>query len=181
MPYQAGGRLPAEHANRAGHVAVVTNPLVTDLNADFEEDQFNQVPPDSVWLPIPKGAKPLKHIFAVDGSFTKVNGSRNPLSCRVFIKTALLGLDLPALGRIDQKSPHPLELRDLLSDTALHHSTVLPLRFVTWKGKSIYEAIREIVYTSFKDDSRLHSYPYQAFKWLIYQKWDQSANRNTLP
>jgi hypothetical protein len=42
-------------------------------------------------------------------------------------------------------------------------------------------SIREIVYTSFKDDTLLHSYPYQALKWLIYQKWDQSAYRNTLP
>jgi hypothetical protein len=88
-----------------------------------------------------------------------------------FIKTALLRLDQIALASIDEESPHPLALRDILSESALYHATVLPLRHVVIPHMSVYDAVRQIIFESVKDAS-LDGEPFETLKWLAYEKWD---------
>lgn len=99
-----------------------------------------------------------------------------PYKALAFIKTALLRVDQVALSSIDEESPHPLALRDILADSALYHATVLPLRHVVVPGMSVYDAVRQTIFESIRDAS-LHGEPFETFKWLIYQKWDKTENR----
>jgi len=133
MPYQGGSRLPAEHANKIGHIDVVRNPLVEKLNAELEDVDATSAPLDFSSATIPVGAQPLQYVYAADGSYQIVEGTKNRLARRAFVKTALLGLDMPRLSSIDQRAPHPLAMRDLLADAALHHATMFPLKHVVYR------------------------------------------------
>ena len=177
MPYRPGDRLPAERASKLGHLDVIKNPLVNELNQTLTEVDAGGTPEGTNWQGVPTSSKPLRLVFAVDGSYQIIEGTRNRLARRAFVKTALLRLDMPKLAKIDKDSPHPLELRDLLKETALHHATVFPLRHVVVPGMSVYDAVRNIVYRSFHDDSKLAGAPYETLKWLMYGKWDGSENR----
>ena len=55
-------------------------------------------------------------------------------------------LDQNALSKIDKDSPHPLQLRDILSKSAVYHGAVFPLKNINYSGKSIYHAIRQNIY-----------------------------------
>ena len=177
MPYARGSRLPAERASKLGHMEVIKNALVNELNANLKELDPGTAPEGTSWEALPAGGKPLRLVFAVDGSYQVIEGVKNRLARRAFVKTALLRLDMPQLAKIDKDSPHPLELRDLLKDTALHHATVFPLRHVVIPGMSVYDAVRMIIYRSFRNDAKLAGAPYETLKWLMYGKWDASENR----
>ena len=94
-----------------------------------------------------------------------------PYKALAFVKTALLRVDQVALSSIDEESPHPLALRDILADSALYHATVLPLRHVVVPGMSVYDAVRETIFESIKDAS-LDGEPFETLKWIAYEKWD---------
>ena len=170
MPYKGGNRLSGEKASKLGHLDVINSELVNELIKQFEKNEPCEVESESHWDPINKDVEPLDLIFAVDGSLQTVRSDFPPYKELSFIKTALIWLDQHALGKLDPDTPHPMAMRDIMSESAMHHATVLPLKGVRIKGKSNYDAVRRIIYDSFQDHS-LGAEPYKTLKWLVYEKW----------
>lgn len=178
MPYKAGSRLPGEYASKLGHLEVVRSPLVRSLVQSYEDTSTPSGCPIGVWQPIPTGGTSLPLVFGVDGSLQVVEAPRPPHKALAFVKTALLRLDQPAMRALDPQSPHPMALRDIMSDSALYHATVFPLRHVTVPGVSVYHSVRRVIFESIKDES-LRAEPLETLKWLAFQKW--SGERSSLP
>ncbi|MBB3230125.1 hypothetical protein [Halomonas stenophila] len=170
MPYQGGKRLSGERASKLGHLDVVNSDLVNELIAQFEDQEPTQVETPASWVEIPDDGIPLRLIFAVDGSKQTIRSDLPPYKELSFIKTALLRLDQHAIAKLDPVSPHPMALRDIMSDSAMYHATVLPLKGVSVKGKNNYDAVRGIIFDSMRDQS-LNAEPYETLKWLAYEKW----------
>lgn len=177
MPFQRGRRLPGERASKIGHLEVLDNPLVQKLCTELRDRQPDPIAAGGLWSNVAISGTPLGIVFSADGSYQVIQKKMPPYSARAFIKTALLRLDQYALQRIDKETPHPLALRDILKDSAMHHATVFPLRHVEVSGKTLYDAVREIVFTSLKDDTLLESQPYETLKWISYHKWNPAAHR----
>ena len=171
MPYKAGERLPAERASRLGHLDVLKSELVNKLCKSFENTVQSPTSTTDYWGAIPLHGQPLPLVFGVDGSIQVIESETPPYKALAFVKTALLRLDQVALSSIDEESPHPLALRDILADSALYHATVLPLRHVVIPGMSTYDAVRQIIFESIKDAS-LNGEPFETLKWIAYEKWD---------
>jgi len=171
MPYKAGERLPAERASRLGHLDVLKSELVKKLCKSFESTAQSPISTIGSWEAIPSNVQPLPLVFGVDGSMQIIESETPPYKALAFVKTALLRVDQVALSSIDEESPHPLALRDILADSALYHATVLPLRHVVVPGMSVYDAVREIIFESMKDAS-LDGEPLETLKWIAYEKWD---------
>ena len=178
MPYPKGQRLPGERASSLGHLEVLKSDLVNKLVTDFGDQTLATHPDYRYWEPIPSSGEPLALVFGVDGSMQPVESELPPYKRLAFVKTALLRLDQYALSRIDRGSPHPLALRDILSESALYHATVFPLKHVAIRGLSTYHAIRRIIFDSVRDAS-LNAEPMETLKWIAYEKWD--GKRKTLP
>ena len=68
------------------------------------------------------------------------------------MKAALLTVDRTRLGAIGKENPHPLLLQDVLTGSAIFHSTVFPLKNVRTALGTNYEAVRHIVRDSMKID-----------------------------
>lgn len=170
MPYNAGTRLPGERASRIGHLEVLKSELVNKLVKNFDSNTVDLDVINPSWEKIPNEAKPLSIIFGIDGSVHPIESETPPYKRLAFIKTALLRLDQFALSKIDKDCPHPLALRDILADSALYHATVFPLKHVSIPGINTYNAIRQIIFESIKDNS-LNGEIMETLKWLIYEKW----------
>jgi hypothetical protein len=177
MPFQSGKRLPGERASKIGHLEVLDNPLVQSLCKQLKDRHPDPAATGGLWSGVAIGAEPLSIVFSADGSYQVIENEMPPYCARAFIKTALLRLDQYALKQIDKETPHPFALRDILKDSAMHHATVFPLRNVEVAGKTLYHAVREIIFTSLKDDPVLESQPYETLKWLAYHKWNPAAQR----
>ena len=134
MPYSASKRLPGEQASRLGHLEVLRSPLVQQLVQSFEQPDVSVGADRTDWQPMPPQGQPLDLIFGVDGSIQVIEDERPPHKALAFVKTALMRIDQVALSRIDKETPHPFALRDLMSDSALYHATVFPLRHVQCQG-----------------------------------------------
>jgi len=171
MPYKAGERLPAERASRLGHLDVLKSELVKKLCKSFEDPVQCPISTNCSWEAMLSNGEPLALVFGVDGSMQIIESETPPYKALAFIKTALLRIDRAALSSIDEESPHPFALRDILADSALYHATVLPLRYVVVPGMSVYDAVREIIFESVKDAS-LDGEPFETLKWIVYEKWD---------
>lgn len=171
MPYEAGSRLPGERASRLGHLDVIRSPLVQKFCESFEQVGTDVAPPLADWESLPGGGAHLPLVFAVDGSLQVIENDLPPHKALAFVKTALFRVDSVALERIDKLMPHPLALRDLMSDAAIYHATVFPLRHVTVPGMSVYHAVRQGIFESVAED-RLDREPLETLKWLAYEKWD---------
>ncbi|MCS6886505.1 MAG: hypothetical protein RMM17_02730 [Acidobacteriota bacterium] len=179
MPYPAGKNLPSELASKLGHLEVLKSPLVREIVQNFEQPAAEEVI-DVKWEPFPPpSSKPLDLVFAVDGSWQAVTGERFPYRKIAFVKTALMKIDQIALSKIDSEQPHPLALRDIMADAAFYHATAFPLRHAYFKGLSVYDAIRQIIFESLKDAS-LEGEVMKTFKWLVYESWSSSP-RSALP
>lgn len=152
---------------------VVNSKLVNELIEQFENQEVSDIDTVSDWQQIESKAEPLRLIFAVDGSKQTVRSDFPPYKELSFVKTALLRLDQHALAKLDPDAPHPMALRDIMSDSAIYHATVLPLKGVSIKGKSNYDAVREIIFDSFRDQS-LNAEPYKTLKWLAYEQWSNN-------
>lgn len=176
MAYSSLGKLPDEHASKLGHLLVVQSQWVQSLIRNFEDGGSGEAEHNmSLWHDLDLRAfEKLKYIWAVDGSFASVKS--NPPSGRevAFIKTALLSIDGKRLEKIDKKNPHPLLLQDIMSDSALFHATVLPLKNVKTDLGSNYDAIRHIIYDSIRIDE--DGQYFQTLKWLSYKKWENAKN-----
>lgn len=171
MPYRAGKRLPGEHASRLGHLEVLKSDLVKKLVENFKEVVQATTTTNIQWEGMPSGGEILPLVFGIDGSMQVIESETYPHKALAFVKTALLRIDRVALSLIDDESPHPFALRDILSDSALYHATVFPLRHVVVPGMSIYDAIRQTIFESVKDAS-LNGEPMETLKWIAYEKWD---------
>lgn len=176
MAYSSHGKLPDEHASKLGHLSVIQSPWVQSLIQNFEDTISAEAECDmSLWHDFDISPfKPLKYIWAVDGSFASVRP--NPPSGKevAFVKIALLSVDNQKLSRIDKKNPHPLLLQDIMSDSALFHATVLPLKNVKTSLGTNYDAIRHIIYDSIRIDE--DGQYFQTLKWLSYKKWEEHQN-----
>lgn len=171
MPYSSSGRLPSESASKLGHLSIINNEWVRSLIDDFEavtaQDSLGDM---SIWQEFDSSSvTPLKYIWAVDGSFVSVK--TNPPSGKevAFVKTALISVDKSKLERIDKSNPHPLLLQDIMSESALFHATVLPLKNVKTSLGNNYDAVRNIIYESIKRDE--NGEYFETLKWLSYEKW----------
>lgn len=170
MPYQGGKRLSGERASKLGHLDVIKSPLVNELIDQFESSDPIIFKSEADWEEIQDKMEPLRLIFAVDGSKQTVRSDFPPYKELAFIKTALLRLDQHAIKKLNPDAPHPMALRDIMSDAAMYHATVLPLKGIQIKGKNNYDAVRQIIYDSLKDQS-INSEPYNTLKWLAYELW----------
>lgn len=177
MAYSSGKRLSAERASKLGHLEVLDNPLVKRLSQQLRDVHVDPNRAAKLWTPIETIGDPLDIVFSADGSYQIIQSESPPYCARAFIKTALLRLDNYALQSVDKDTPHPFALRDILKDSAMHHATVFPLRHVEVPGKPLYDALREIIYVSLRDDEVLEAQPYETLKWLSYHKWNPTQNR----
>jgi len=178
MPYQPGQRLPAERASRLGHLDVLNSDLVNKLISVFNNPALPATSTALPWISMPQGEAILSIVLSVDGSEQIVASETKPFKEMAFIKTALLRLDQTAISTIDPETPHPMAIRDILTDSALYHATAIPLKNVAIPGISTYHTVRQTIYESFKDAS-LNGEPFETLKWLAYEKWD--GKRKNLP
>lgn len=171
MPYSGGTRLPFESASKLGHLSVVQSKWVQELVKDFERaTPQDSNPAGTRWQPIDcQGVIALRSVWAVDGSFVAVRSEGKPQKEVAFVKTALLLVDRAKLDAIDKENPHPLLLQDVLRGSAIYHSTVFPLKNVRTPLGSNYEAVRHIVFDSFRVDQE--GAFFETLKWLVYKKW----------
>ena len=174
MPYQKGSRLPAERASKLGHLEVIRCPLVQKLCKNFEDPNYTPESFNVVWQGLPKNGRELRIVFASDGSLQTIEAPQPPYKAIAFVKTALLKLDQYAISKIDKETPNPFALRDIMEHSALFHATAFPLRHVLLPGKTIYHAVREIIYESVKDiglNNALDGAMMDTLKWIAYDKW----------
>lgn len=180
MPYQGGSRLPGERSSRTAHLEVLQSPLVKKLVESFKKPNVSEDYRNPGWVSLQEGGKPLKYIFGVDGSYQPVQSDISPYSSIGFVKTALIKLDLHAISKLDKDNPHPLILQNIIQDSVVYHATAFPLQNVWVPGMNNYNAVREILYESIKDESsHMEGEVMETLKWLVYEKW--SGNRKSLP
>jgi hypothetical protein len=172
MPYQVGTRLPGERGSKLGHLEMLKSELVNRLINQFEYPPADEkAPTTGAWQTFDRvNVAPLRLVLAVDGSMQTLRSERIPKRELAFVKTALIRLDPRAIEKLDPEYPHPLHLKQLMSDAALHHSTVFPLKNVSTPPLSNYDAVRGIIRDSIKDPS-LDGIIHETLKWLAYQKW----------
>ena len=177
MPYQKGNRLPNERASKLGHLEVIQSPLVQKLCRNFEDPTYFPQTTQVKWQPIPQTGKELSVIFSVDGSIQTIESPQPPYKAIAFVKTALLKIDQVAVSQLDKDNPHPFALRDLMKDSAIFHATAFPLRHVHIAGKTVYQAVREVIYESIKDigqNNAISGAMMETLKWIAYEKWSSS-------
>lgn len=178
MPYQKGIRLPSEKASKLGHLDVIKSPLVKKLCENFQDPNSpEELFTSAEWKPLPTidPKDELKIIFSSDGSIQSIENKQPPYKAIAFVKTALLKIDQYSISKLSKSNPNPFEIRDMMKDSALFHSTAFPLRHVHVPGKSIYHAVREIIYESIKDkglNDALDGALMETLKWIAYEKWD---------
>ncbi|WNY25466.1 hypothetical protein [Methanolapillus millepedarum] len=171
MPYQSTDqRLPSEKASKLGHLTVIESDWVRSLVNDFENlDDSAQCVSNIAWVKFPHEADALTNIWAVDGSHVVIQSGSPPQKELAYIKTALLRLDKSKIDKIDKKNPHPLQMKRIMDNSALFHSTVLPLNNIRTSKGSNYNSVRNIIFESIKIDE--NGQYYETLKWLVYEKW----------
>jgi hypothetical protein len=177
MPYSQGQRLPGETASKLGHLAVIGNKWVKSLIGEFEGSKAGTEDPSKTpWVQFDIEFPPLRNVWAVDGSFVPVRTSEKPARELAFVKTALLTVDRTKLNMIDKEHPHPLHLRDVMSDSAIFHATVFPLKNIRTPLGTNYDAVRHVVRDSLKVDEA--GAFYETLKWIAYQKWSPKPSQS---
>ncbi|MGW3993942.1 hypothetical protein ACWEF6_10685 [Amycolatopsis sp. NPDC004772] len=178
MPYHGGERLAGERASKLGHLDVVRSPFVKSLVEQFEYPQSDENgPPPAPWQEFdPADSTPLGSVIAVDGSLQTVASTDHPVRELSFVKTALVRLDKRELDKIDKRMPHPVHMKALMRDCALHAATVFPLRNIRVQGQSHRTLVRNIVRDSLKIEA--DGLAYETLKWLAYRKWDSTKHRS---
>lgn len=180
MPYQRSNHLPGERASKLGHLEVIQSPLIQKLCKNFEDPKSIPFSSGATWQPLSNSAEDLKIIFSSDGSIQTIEAPQPPYKAIAFVKTALLKVDQYAISKLDKETPHPLVIRDLMKDSALFHSTAFPLRHVIIPEKTVYNAVREIIYESIKDKGlnvAIDGAMMDTLKWIAYEKWDNNSKK----
>ena len=165
MPYAQGERLPSERASKLGHLDVINSPLVRKMIGSFGDSNAPPMSSTPNWEVISFASDSLPIIFAVDGSYQIIESPRPPYKAVAFVKTALFRLDQPAIDSLDKINPHPYAVRDILRDSAAYHATVFPMRHVVVPGLNVYDAIRQVIFESMKDEL-LEGEVFETLKWL---------------
>jgi hypothetical protein len=150
---------------------------VKKLCENFNDPDFKLEPHGVNWQNMPEDGRELKIIFAADGSLQAIESPSPPYKAIAFVKSALLKLDQYAISRLDKENPNPFALRDIMKESALFHATSFPLRHVVVPGKSIYHAVREILFESVKDpgfNNSLGGAMMETLKWIAYEKWNSN-------
>jgi len=178
MPYKQGARLPGEKASKLGHLDVIRSELVKKLIAEFEDKDSIPELFDVNWEEIKLEGEPLSFIFSVDGSIQTIEYPSPPYKRIAFVKTALLRIDEYKISKIDKESPHPLALKDILSECAIYHATIFPLRHVTLPTMNTYDTVRHVIYDSINDPN-FNGEIMETLKWLAYRKW--ASEQNSIP
>jgi hypothetical protein len=176
MAYSSTGRLPMETASKLGHLDVIGSEWVNSILDDFEtndlydEKNFN----NSIWESYnPEQAKPLRHIWVVDGSYVPVEENNKELA---FVKTALMTIEQNKIEKIDKNFPHPLLMQDIMKDSASFHATVFPLKNIKSSKGNIYDTVRHVIFDSMKKaEDGLY---FETLKWLSYKKWSDSNDHS---
>ena len=174
------GRLPYEKASKLGHLSIINSEWIQSLIDDFESIDDPLLGREELeWEKKKIDNKYITDIWVVDGSFVPVTSSENgdfrkPAKEVAFIKTALLKLDFKSIESIDPISPHPQILRDLMDNSAVYHSTVLPLKNIKSSKGNNYDTVRHIIYDSIKYDCDGEFF--ETLKWIIYKKWNPKMN-----
>ncbi|OMD83447.1 hypothetical protein BSK49_24490 [Paenibacillus odorifer] len=174
MSYNQGTRLPGESASKLGHLNVVKSEWVNSLIQDFEQHTYTtEDTSNTMWLEFDSTeTQPLRNVWAVDGSFVTVSSDDLPRREISFVKTALLTMDRAKIDLIDKIHPHPLHLQDVMTNSAIFHATVFPLRNIRTSLGNNYDAVRHIIRDSLKVDE--DGMFYETLKWLVYKKWSPS-------
>lgn len=175
MPYQAGKFLPGEIASKIGHIDAIESEVIKELLESFEAQDIPISDAKLPWKEIPKG-EPLRHSIGSDGSLQPIPFEDWPyvkLSC---VKTALVVLDKSVIERLGKSIPHPMELRDILSDSVISHVNIFPLRHVRFKsGITLHDAIRKISFDGMKKDPKLKDEVLKTLMWLAFEGWNNSS------
>ena len=172
MAYNSGGNLPHENASKLGHLSVLQSSWVNSLVDDFESvENIISETEKGHWseLKISKDVQKFDSFWAVDGSYVEVKSGLSPKKEVAFVKTAIIAVDRADIEKLDQRYPHPLHLKDLMSNSAIQHATVFPLRNIKTSLGNNYDSIRNIVKDSMTNDSG--GAFYETLKWLVYSKW----------
>ena len=170
-------KLPFEKASKLGHLDIINSEWIQDLLESFESiDADSQADSIEDWTDIDVKKEPFHTIWAVDGSYSKITSTNFPKKELAYIKTALMTISEKEINKIDKEHPHPLQMQDIMKDSALFHATVLPLKNIVTQKGSIYESVRNIIYDSTKNDS--NGEYFKTLKWLAYKKWNSVKNNS---
>ncbi len=170
MAYVSEGRLPFEKASKLGHLKVIESEWVRALIKDFETFDVTEKGnyDNQIWKKFDcKTVEPLKHIWVADGSYVSVAENGKELA---FVKTALMTIEQRKIEAIDKEYPHPILLKNIMTDTALFHATVFPLKNLKSSNGNIYNTVRHIIYDSIRNDE--DGLYYETLKWISYKKWN---------
>jgi hypothetical protein len=108
-----------------------------------------------------------------------VEAGNHPKKEVAFVKTALMTVDKSKLDAIDPDNPHPLLLKKIMSDSAMFHSTVFPLRNIKTSKGNNKDAIRNIIFESMKIDE--NGEYLETLKWITYEKWRGDGKERRSP
>ncbi len=176
MAYASDGRLPFEKASKLGHLKVIESEWVKALIKDFEtfdvaeKENYN----NQIWKGFDcHSAEPLKHIWVSDGSYVSVVENRKELA---FVKTALMTIEQSKIEAINKDYPHPILMRNIMTESALFHATVFPLKNLKSSKGNIYNTVRHIIFDSIKEDE--DGLYFETLKWITYKKWN-GQNENS--
>lgn len=176
MAYLSGERLPFESASKLGHLKVIENEWVNSLIKDFETNDIEDksVFDKHMWNEFDlESEKPLRHIWVADGSYVQVTENKKELA---FVKTALMTIEQSKIAAIDKEFPHPILMQNIMTDSALFHATVFPLKNLKSSKGNIYETVRNIVFESIKNaEDGLY---FETLKWLAYKKWSTGCRNS---
>ncbi|MFD1203774.1 hypothetical protein ACFQ38_01330 [Sporosarcina contaminans] len=171
MAYNSKGGLPFESASKLGHLYLMNSEWINSLVKDFEAHYAS--PSSTVisnWIEFNGNPhNSIDQIWVVDGSYVPVQSDAMPPKEVAFVKTAILNISETSLKSIDKYNPHPMDLQKVMKDSALFHSTVLPLRNIKSSRGTNFETVRNIIFESIKVDEKGEYF--ETLKWLSYQKW----------
>ncbi len=175
MAYSSTGRLPFESASKLGHLEVINSEWVQSLLKDFETNDLGDADQyeNDIWQDFdPQNIQPLTHIWVADGSYVRVEENHKELA---FVKTALMTVEQGKIAGIDKEYPHPLKLQEIMTDSALFHATVFPLKNLKSDKGSIYDTVRHIIFDSMvKYENGEY---FETLKWIAFEKWSgQNCN-----
>jgi len=171
MPYQRGTNLPGEFASKVGHLDVVNSELMDELVANLEFTELPKTDKKEVWEDIPK-AESLTEIFGVDGSSQPIPYEDWPYARLFCVKVALVSLNSQDVNKLNENTPHPMEIRDILSQSVIRHVNLFPLRHVQLSGINTYNAVRKIIFEGLQKHDKLKDEVLKTLKWLVFEKWN---------
>ena len=172
MAYNSGQfHTISEHASKLNQIDLVKSDWINSLLEDFEIDDVNDEMnyDNNIWTKYDLeklNCDQLEHIWVVDGSYAAIRNGNKEVT---YVKAALLTIDRNKIDNIDVYSPHPMMLQDLMKDSALQFSTVLPQKNIRSKKGNLYDTVRHIIFDSLKMQHQ--GIFYDTYKWILFKKW----------